>query len=382
MNHTNISRRYDIDALRVMAFSILIVYHVAMFYVENWGWHIKSEYQYDWVKFPMLLVNQWRMPLLFLVSGIASSFLLRKLKIVDFIKSRSLRLLVPFIVGLILVVPPQAYIQALSNGSISSHYGELSYADFLIRYFTFQGWPSGAFDGAEYGFTWNHLWFIPYLFFYTLALVPLVIVSRSKLSKIKLYRVNKTSLVLVPVLIQIAWQIILNDEKEISHALIDDWYAHAMYGTFFLIGYIISDKPCVWQTISKLRWVSFLGAVLCYCILILLWFKFNQYEWQDHLEGVIATLNQWLWLLAILGWSARLLNHERSWLKHANNCVYPWYILHQTITIVAAYFLAKFSLGGPTEFALVLSITVIGCWLITEHIIRRWKTLKFLFGMK
>ena len=130
MNHTNISRRYDIDALRVMAFSILIVYHVAMFYVENWGWHIKSEYQYDWVKFPMLLVNQWRMPLLFLVSGIASSFLLRKLKIVDFIKSRSLRLLIPFIVGLILVVPPQAYIQALSNGSISSHYGELSYADF------------------------------------------------------------------------------------------------------------------------------------------------------------------------------------------------------------------------------------------------------------
>ncbi|MGK0439153.1 MAG: hypothetical protein ACJATK_002111, partial [Paracoccaceae bacterium] len=59
-------RRYDIDALRVLAFSILILYHIGMLYVADWGFHIKSAYQYEWVKYPMLLVNQWRMPLLFL----------------------------------------------------------------------------------------------------------------------------------------------------------------------------------------------------------------------------------------------------------------------------------------------------------------------------
>jgi len=375
-------RRYDIDALRVLAFSILILYHIGMLYVADWGFHIKSDTQYDWVKFPMLLVNQWRMPLLFLVSGIASSFLISKFSAIAFVKSRSLRLLIPFITGVILIIPPQAYIQALANGSLANSFGEMSYVSFLIHYFSFQGWPIGAFDGSEYGFTWNHLWFIPYLFAYTLLLVPVAMLLRISTLYARFERIGYVTLILAPVLIQVIWQLTLNDEKPISHALIDDWYAHAMYGTFFLLGYLISDNAAVWQKIINLRWVSLIGAVICYCVLIALWFKFNQHQWQDHLAGVVATFNQWLWLLAVLAWSAKLLNRPRSWLSYANNCVYPWYILHQTITIIAAYSLAKLSLGGPLEFALVLVLTVVGCWLITEYIIRRQTQLKFLFGMK
>ena len=374
-------RRYDIDALRVLAFSILIFYHVGMLYVANWGFHIKSAYQYDWVKFPMLLVNQWRMPLLFLISGIASSFLIYKFNTIGFIKSRSLRLLVPFITGVILIVPPQAYIQALANGSISHNFGQMSYLDFLIHYFSFQAWPTDAFDGSEYGFTWNHLWFIPYLFAYTLLLAPFAMLLRVSGLHAKFMQIGPVMLIVMPVIIQIIWQLTLNDEKAISHALVDDWYAHAMYGTFFILGYLISDNAEIWKKIIALRWVSLIGALACYCLLIALWFKFNQHEWQDHLEGLIATLNQWLWLLAVLAWSGKLLNQPRTWLKYANNRIYPWYILHQTITIIAAYFLAKLTLGGPMEFALVLTVTITGCWAITEYFIRRQKHVKFLFGM-
>jgi glucan biosynthesis protein C len=384
MNNSTISRprRYDIDALRVLAFSALMLYHIAMLYVADWGWHIKSTYQYDWVKYPMLLVNHWRMPLLFLVSGIASSFLLSKFSAIGFVKSRSMRLLIPFITGIILIVPPQAYIQAMANGSIFTNYGEMSYLDFILRYFSFQEWPIDAFDGSEYGFTWNHLWFIPYLFAYTLLLVPVAAFLRLSNLEARFENIGTVSLILMPVLVQIAWQLTLNDEKEISHAFVDDWYAHAMYSTFFVLGYLVSDKASVWQKIIKLRWLSLLGAVFCYCTLIVFWFLVNLGEWQDHLEGVLDTFNQWLWLLAALGWSAKLLNHPRSWLAYANNCVYPWYILHQTLTIIAAYLLAKFSLGGPIEFVLVLIATIVGCWAITEYMIRRLKLLKFLFGMK
>lgn len=379
---TSRPRRYDVDALRVLAFSILILYHVGMFYVADWGWHIKSAYQYDWVKYPMLLVNQWRMPLLFLVSGIASRFLLSKFSAIGFVKSRSMRLLIPFITGVILIVPPQAYIQAMANGSIFANYGEMSYLDFILRYFSSQDWPIDAFDGSEYGFTWNHLWFIPYLFAYTLLLVPVAMLLRASTIEARFENLSAASLVLVPVLIQIAWQLTLNDEKEISHAFIDDYYAHAMYSSFFVLGYLISDKVSIWQIIIKLRWSSLLGALICYCTLIVLWSQVSLGEWQDHLAGVLATFNQWLWLLAVLGWSAKLLNRPRNWLAYANNCVYPWYILHQTLTIIAAYFLAKFSLGGPIEFVLVLAATIVGCWAITEYVLRRQKLLKFLFGMK
>jgi len=218
------ARRYDIDMLRVLAFSILIFYHVAMYFVADWGWHIKSAYQYDWVKYPMLLVNQWRMPLLFLVSGIASSFLIGKSDSLGFIKSRSKRLLIPFLVGVLLVVPPQAYIQATANGSIFASYGEISYWDFLIRYFTFQEWPENAFDGSDYGFTWNHLWFIPYLFAYTLLLVPAVKLLRIGSIEAKFEKISAVSLILLPVLVQIVWQLTLNDDKDISVCARPVWH--------------------------------------------------------------------------------------------------------------------------------------------------------------
>ncbi|HZD52882.1 MAG TPA: hypothetical protein VE175_07525, partial [Woeseiaceae bacterium] len=57
-------RRYDIDALRILAFVLLILYHCGMFYVAGWGWHVKSAYQVEWLQWPMLVVNRWRMPLL------------------------------------------------------------------------------------------------------------------------------------------------------------------------------------------------------------------------------------------------------------------------------------------------------------------------------
>ena len=68
------ARRYDIDALRVAAFGLLIIFHVCMFYVADWGWHVKSNYQAEWLQLPMTFTSQWRMSLLFMISGLAVSF--------------------------------------------------------------------------------------------------------------------------------------------------------------------------------------------------------------------------------------------------------------------------------------------------------------------
>src|SRR5262249_51501932 len=39
---TTTIRRHDIDALRALAFLLLILYHVGMYYVAGWPWHLKS----------------------------------------------------------------------------------------------------------------------------------------------------------------------------------------------------------------------------------------------------------------------------------------------------------------------------------------------------
>ena len=86
-------------------------------------------------------------------------------------------------------------------------------------------------------------------------------------------------------------------------------------------------------------------------------------------------------LMAILAWSHALLNRPFRWLPWANEAVYPWYMLHQSLTVLAAYWLVERNLGGPLESALVLLLTVLGCWAIFA-MVRRIGWLRPLFGMK
>jgi len=105
-------RRYDLDWLRVSVFGILIIYHVGMYFVP-WKWHIKHELTYDWISWPMIFINQWRLPILFIISGMGTRFALSHRSGQLFRKERLMRLGIPLLVGVILIVPPQLYIERI-----------------------------------------------------------------------------------------------------------------------------------------------------------------------------------------------------------------------------------------------------------------------------
>ena len=125
-------RRHDLDWLRVLVFGLLIFYHVGMFFVP-WGFHIKNNVIYEEIKWPMLFLNQWRLPILFVISGMGTYYALSKRTGGRFAGERITRLLIPLVAGMLLVVPPQVYIERLAHGQFSG-----SYFDF---------WPSRAFAG-------------------------------------------------------------------------------------------------------------------------------------------------------------------------------------------------------------------------------------------
>ena len=52
------NRRHDIDALRALAFGLLILYHLSMLYVTEWPWHVKSSYLSEALQLPMLMLNR------------------------------------------------------------------------------------------------------------------------------------------------------------------------------------------------------------------------------------------------------------------------------------------------------------------------------------
>jgi branched-subunit amino acid ABC-type transport system permease component len=230
------NRRHDLDALRVLAFGLLILYHIGMFYVSEWEYHVKSQYLAQWLQYPMLFSNRWRMSLLFLISGAAiGMFAPRVSSLGRFALSRTLRLLVPLIFGMLAIVPIQAYCQGVSNGLV-----EPGLARFMLRYLQFRPWPEGAFDGWESGVTWNHLWYLAYLWVYTLVLCSLLPAFESQWGKklrARFTDLRGARLLLIPALPLFIYLSTLAPRFPSTHALVDDWFNHATYFTVFLYGF-------------------------------------------------------------------------------------------------------------------------------------------------
>lgn len=374
-------RRYDIDALRALAFCLLILYHCAMLYVADWGWHLKSTHLSEGLQWPMLLVNRWRMDLIFLISGLSVHFLLRGAGAGRFLAQRSWRLLLPLTIGCLFVVPIQPYAQGVANGLVEPGFGA-----FLLRYYQFKPWPQGAFDGWQYGFTWNHLWYLAYLWVYTVVLAAVLPLLRSRAGlrlQAALASLRGWALLVLPALPLALFSILLQPHFADTGDLIHDWHRHAIYFTVFLYGYWLGNDAGLWAELTRLRRRTLTLAPLLFAAYLAL-LKLLPEDVPDAVQYLIWTLRSayiWTALCAILGWSHQLLNRPLRWLPWATEAVYPWYVLHQSLIVLIAYWILPLKFGPVAEPAIVLAGTVAGCFVLHE-IIRRVPLLRPCFGLK
>lgn len=377
------NRRHDIDALRVLAFGLLILYHAAMLYVagEGWDFHLKSSHTAEWLQYPMLFLNRWRMELLFLVSGLAVNFMRRRGSIGALAGKRSLRLLLPLVFGVLVVVPIQPYVQGLSN-----HLVEPGFGQFLLRYWSGGPWPAGAFTGWQYGFTWNHLWYLPYLWVYTMLLLALLPLLESRLGQRlrgTLQRLRGPALLLLPAIPLFVWDRLLASRYPFTGALWGDWYAHALYFSVFLYGYLLGTDAGLWTELARLRRISLVAALTCFA----LWLASIRLLPDTAPTAVWWTVHAlryaylWTAICAVLGWGHAYLNRPFRWLPYAREAVYPWYVLHQSLLLLFAWWLMPLGLGPVAEPALIVLATVTGCALLHEVVIRRVRWLRPLFGL-
>lgn len=374
-------RRHDLDALRVFAFLLLIAYHVGMLYVAEWGWHLKSGHTYEWLQVPMVAMNRWRMDLLFLISGLAIGLFQPERAPLKFALTRTTRLLVPLLFGMAAIVPVQAYCQGVVNGAVEPGFGA-----FLLRYLELRPWPEGGFDGAEYGFTWNHLWYLAYLWPYTLVLtaaLPLLRSGPGQRLAAALGGLRGPWLVLLPALpLVLAMNLLLPRFGDAERDFVSDWFRHSEYFTVFLYGYLLARCRGFWDELLRLRWLLLAAAVLmgvAYVGLLMLEVEFDPLPLA--FVRSLRALYAWTTLLAILAWGHHALNRPFRWLPWATEAVFPWYIVHQSATVLLAYWLVPKDWPVAVEASLVLGGTVLACLAFGE-LARRAGPLRPLFGLK
>jgi len=375
-----LQRRHDLDWIRVAAFGLLILYHVGMFYVP-WDWHVKTPRPVEWLEPVMQLTNPWRLTLLFLVSGAATRFMADKMSAGSLAGMRTWRLLPPLILAMVLIVPPQSYYEVVEQGPGFAD----DYLTFWGKYLTASGGWCDA-DGCLITPTWNHMWFVAYLLVYTLLLAAIIALAPRALKAMEkaLDRLPAWGLLLAPILFLAVIRITLQPLFEITHALVDDWYNHALSFSAFLFGYLMARSERMKQAFIGLRWPALVLALLS-------WAGWATYAWlwrdamppeplRQAMRAVYA-VNQWTAIVAVLGFGARHVTAGGPVLTWLTLAVFPFYIVHQTIIVVAGHHLAKLGMPQAVEALVLIGITAAGC-LLTYLIVSRVGFLRPVFGLK
>ena len=369
------SRRHDLDWLRVLAFGLLILFHSGMFYVENWGFHAKSQYRSETLESVMLLIQPWRMIILWFIAGIAIKFIIAKVTIAHFVYQRSIRILIPLLFGILVVVPPQLYVEMTQNNDLS-----MSYWQFMLAFFSpdtqiFSQYTSGIWPHIDV----NHLWFLRSLWKYSLIILALIpLLNATWVTRLTNWLIQQHAALIILVLTAPLFTFQLT--------LADDETRYAMGFTCMIYGYLIGWHPLFWQRVAVLRKTLLIALLFCAIIVIsfynLVWLQpESKPEWLNISGLLIYNMMRIVGVFCAFGFAHHYLNKPSTVLRYFNDAVYPFYIIHQTLIIVIGYQLTALSLGPIIEPLLVVVLTIVGCFGLFE-IIRRVDLLRFVFGLK
>ncbi len=373
-----LTRRHDLDWLRLIAILILLFFHTGMWF-NTWGWHVKNSETSVAFNYWMVWLHYWRMPLLLFISGAGTYMALGKRTPGQFLKERRNRLLVPLVFGMFVVVPPQIYYEHILDYN--------SYWEFYKTVFQFVPYPRGSFS-------WHHLWFILYLFLYSLIALPLLIYLRSPRSEaFRKYSLRLLShpagLLLIPAALILISQICLRPYfPEETHDLKDLAY-FIFYFSFFLFGMLCYSDMGIWTSIGTHR-RKLLGAALfslipfyvCYLHFRDIW----ALPWDDRTVEIIfdvdAIFLSWFTVITIIAFGQHYLNRPAAWLREVNAGLYPFYILHQTVIIAIGYYVCQWDWSIAAKFWTISLTTLISCVGFYWFLIRSNTPMSFLFGVK
>jgi glucans biosynthesis protein C len=379
-------RRYDMDWLRIAAFGLLILYHVGMFYV-TWDFHVKSSRASDAIEPLMLLTNPWRLTLLFLVSGIASRFMADKMSGWKFTSARMGRLWPPLLLAIFVIVPPQTYyeiveaVQAMPVEHAAQYAGAVD--NFWVRYATASGNWCDA-DGCITTPTYNHMWFVAYLILYTLALVILLPLLR-RIPKAVSVLIAGPGLLLTPWLFMFVLRVTLFPIFDETHDFREDWYLHALYLSVFLFGFAIAKYEPFFERCMKWRWPALFTALCAWAALTTFYSMHPEGvtppEWLRIVFRGVRELDAWCAIIAAIGFAHRYLRNADGPIRRMlTQAIFPFYLIHQTIIIVAGHYLDELQLPLALEAPLLIGATVLGCWLFFD-LGRRVPALRVWIGL-
>ncbi len=343
-------RRHDIDWLRVIAIGLLLIYHIAIIF-QPWAMFIgfiRSDEPMESLWKPMTMLNVWRIPLLFYVSGMGVYFAIRKRNWKELLLERSKRILLPFLFGMIAIVP--------------------------LHFLVFQEYynlPLGYYAHPA------HLWFLGNIFAYVLILLPLFYF----LKKIEEGRFKKgLSYLMSNPIGPLSLSVFFILETILVKPQVFEMYAQTWHGFFlgllaFFFGFLlVYSGKTFWQTVLRWRWL-YLGLAAALYIVRLMVFELKS-------PAYLIAIESNCWIFAVFGFGNKYLNKPGAALSYLSQAAYPVYIIHMFVLYAGAMIILPLEIPVIAKFISIIMFTGTVCYLIYEFMIRRIGFLRPLFGLK
>jgi glucans biosynthesis protein C len=370
-------RRHDIDWLRVLAILVVFVFHSSRFFDQG-DWHVKNGATYFGVQVWTTVLALWMMPFIFVVSGASTFYSLGGRGVGRFLKDRTLRLLVPLVVGIFTHIILAVYLERLTHGQFQG-----SFWQFIPHYFD----GMYPFNGGNFAWMGLHLWYLEVLFVFSLITLPLLTWLKRRGAGVLeaigglLARPFAIYLLALPIM---ALTILLDPHTVPGMRDFGSWSLFP-YILFFIYGFVLVSAPAIETRVRRQWGLSLAAAIVLLLALFVVWAMmgdaaFGSPRWV--LIQAMIGLDAWCGILAFWGLGTARLNFSNPLLRYANEAVLPFYIMHQTVLLGIGFFVVQWAIPDLAKWAVIAPVSLGIILGLYEFLVRRLDVLRFLFGMR
>jgi len=389
VNQSGSVRLHYLDWLRVLAILMVFVFH-AVHPFDFSDWQIKNAEQSEIITIILVLLGLWGMPFFFMVAGAASWFALQRRAPRQYISERFNRLLIPFVIGTILFSPIEYYLAWMNKTNLGVL--SISFREFMrieLPPFNPLQLSAPGFSPRWIGIGF-HLWFIGFLFCYALITLPLFRWIKSENGKPFLSRLGRICEHRGGILIFILPLWIVQFSLRPFFTQEHDWADFIFRMSFFILGYILFADERITRAVRRDGWLLLIiGTAIVVGLVGMYFLNVPVMTWgndpsipQYYLVLSLTTPVALCYSLAMLFIGMRYMDFSNQWLSYGQEAALPFFVLHQPVIIVIAFFVVQWNTGILVK----LLVVVLGSFLVStglyEFVIRRIGPLRLLFGMK
>jgi fucose 4-O-acetylase-like acetyltransferase len=353
----------------------------------------------------------WGMPVMMTISGFAIWHSLRRRTGKIFLRERVQRLVVPFVFGVLAIVPLQVYFHLKQADPARN----LTYWQFLPQYFDLRlcsDWLSAFIcaDPSSGLFTTAHLWFLKDLFIFSVLLLPLFLYLRSErgahvVGSLAGFLARPGAILLLGLPVAVV-------EAAFVYPNMGGGWNEYTYAVFLVCGFLIAADTRFRQAMGRGWWIALLVGLVAELLYVAALYvllevydvdPLHGYDWRSLLWRMLKGVGAWACVVAILGFGSRPRSRRdpkgfQKPLGSGETPVRPGlgarviaytgeaflvvYILHQTIVFGIGYYVVQWPIADLLKYAVISLSALAVTLLLYEFVVRRTLVTRWLFGMR